>query len=102
MTTYRKLFGLSTLMVSIGLTAGCASTEEMKRIEEMANRAESTATQAQQTASEAMTAADEAKTAAQQASETANEALRVGEEANTCCVNTNEKLDRAFKRSMAK
>jgi hypothetical protein len=49
-----------------------------------------------------MAAAEEAKTAAQQASDTANEALRVGEEANTCCVETNEKIDRAFKRSMQK
>lgn len=102
MTMYRKLLGPATLMMSMGFAAGCANTAEIKSIEETANRAESMATEAQQTASKAMTSADEAKAAAQSASETANEALRVGEEANACCVDTNEKLDRAFRSSMAK
>ena len=102
MMSHKKLLGITVIAASIGLAAGCASTEEMKKIRAMAEGAESTASQAQQTASEAMATADEAKTAAQQASDTANEALRVGEEANSCCGDTNQKIDRAFKRSMAK
>lgn len=102
MAAYRKLLGLSVFMVSASFALGCGSTAEIKKIEEMANRAESTASEAQQTANEAMMAADEAKGTAQGAMETANEALRVGEEANTCCAETNEKLDRAFRNSMAK
>lgn len=102
MMTSRKFLGLSALVMSISFGAGCASTEEMKRIEETANSALRTATDAQQTASDAMTAADEAKASAQDAAETTNEALRIGEEANACCAETNEKLDRAFRSSMAK
>lgn len=97
-----KVLALSTLIMGVGFAAGCANTAEMKRIEETANSAESAADQAQRTASEAMAAADEAKMAAQRAMETANEGLRVAEDANTCCAETNEKLDRAFRSSMAK
>lgn len=102
MMSYKKLLGVTAIAVSVGLATGCASTGEVEKIRAMAESAESTASQAQQAAREAMTAADEAKVAARQASDTANEALRVGEEANACCIETNEKIDRAFRRTMAK
>jgi len=56
------------------MMTGCASTSEIAEIRAMAEDAKATA----------------------------DKALQRAEEANTCCNNTNEKIDRMFKKSMYK
>ena len=46
--------------------------------------------------------ADAAKAAAAQAQSTADAAKAAADQANTCCTQTNEKIDRMFKKSMNK
>lgn len=98
----RKLLTLPAFGLVIGVAAGCATTADVERVREMAAEAQSAARQAQQTAQEAQSTAEEASTVADQAADTANEALRAADEAGACCIETNEKIDRMFKRSMAK
>jgi len=63
-----------TAALGMALLSGCASNSEIAEIRAMAEEAKATADQAMQKA----------------------------EEANTCCNNTNEKIDRMFKKSMYK
>jgi hypothetical protein len=81
LSTTSKLLGVSMLAVSLGLTAGCATTSQVE---------------------EAMAAAQEAKRAAADAQATANKAASDAAKANACCNDTNAKLDRMFKKSMYK
>ncbi len=77
----------------IGLGGGCATTPEANTPEAESLRA---------MVEEAKQAAAEARAAAEQAQATADKALRTAEGANRCCQDTNEKIDRMFKRSMYK
>ena len=74
------------------LSAGCATKGY---VNEQVAKANSTAESAQATANQA---AAKANTASQQASE----ALAAAQAAQQCCVDTNEKIDRMFKKSMLK
>ena len=74
------------------LSTGCATKGY---VNEQVTKAQSTADSAQATANQA---AAKAGTAATQASE----ALAAAQAAQQCCVDTNEKIDRMFKKSMLK
>ena len=69
-------------------TAGCASTSDIDEVKSMAKQAQADAQQASDAAARAQATADEALKAANAAQATADEA--------------NEKVDRAFKKSMEK
>jgi outer membrane murein-binding lipoprotein Lpp len=83
------------LAVVVALGTGCANNAKI-------DEASTTAATAEQTASDAKQAAAKALQAAQQAQKTADEALRVAKEAKAASAEANTKIDRAFKKSMAK
>ena len=89
----------ATLVTVIGITAGCASSGEMKQMMEDTKAA---AESAKQSASTALQTAQDAKSAADRAQQTADQALQSAAEANNCCQQTNEKIDRMFKKTMVK
>ncbi|PLW82706.1 hypothetical protein CWI75_08985 [Kineobactrum sediminis] len=70
------------------LASGCASTDKIDEVRNIAEAAQRTANEAMQTASSAERKANEAK-------RTADAAMRSAEQANT-------KIDRAFQESMQK
>lgn len=79
----------------IGLGAGCTTTPEMDSMRAMVEEAKQEAAEARAAALQAQKSADKAQT-------TADEALRTAGSAAKCCRDTNEKIDRMFKRSMYK
>ncbi len=85
----------TALAVSVGITAGCATSGDLERVEGIANNALSTAQAAQQSAGAAQTAADGVAA-------TANEAKASADAAQACCTETSDKIDRMFQRSMQK
>ncbi|MFH0343955.1 MAG: Lpp/OprI family alanine-zipper lipoprotein [Chromatiales bacterium] len=85
----------TVLAVSVGLTAGCATTGDLERVEGTANNALSTAQAAQQTAGAAQAAADNAASVS-------TEAKADADAAQLCCTETSDKIDRMFQRSMQK
>ncbi len=85
----------TVLAASVGLTAGCATTGDLERVEGIANNAMTTAQAAQQSVSAAQAAADNAAAVAQEAKASADAA-------QACCTETSDKIDRMFQRSMQK
>jgi hypothetical protein len=98
-----KLLAVSAAAV---LATGCASTKDFN---EHVTSADAAIKAAQQEAAAARSAADaaaasasNAANAASAAQSSANQALQAAQGAQACCDATNEKIDRAFKRSMGK
>lgn len=85
----------TVLAVSVGLTAGCATTGDLDAVRDTANNALSTAQAAQTSVSAAQAAADNAAAVAQEAKASADAA-------QACCTETSDKIDRMFQRSMQK
>ena len=85
---WSKRIQIAVLASLTGLAAGCTTTPEVQSM-----RAE---------IEEAKQAAAEAQSRADKAQATADEALRAARGAAECCQDTNEKIDRMFKRSMYK
>jgi murein lipoprotein len=79
----------------IGLSAGCAANTEIEGIRSMAREAKGAADRAERTAKRAESRATEAQRQAELALTAANAA-------QACCTANTEKLDRMFKKSMAK
>lgn len=96
LTTVLKV---ATIASIIGITTGCASSGEMKQMMEDTKAA---AESARQSADTALRTAQDAKSSADRAQQTADQALQSAAEANNCCQQTNEKIDRMFKKSMEK
>jgi hypothetical protein len=98
-----KLLAVSAAAV---LATGCVSTKDF---EEHVASADAAIKAAQQEAAAARSAADSAASAASSAANSANaaqssanQALQAAQGAQACCDATNEKIDRAFRRSMGK
>lgn len=89
-----KIVTVSAVALAMGL-GGCASTSELKKLEKRVDQVEATANQAADKADSAMSSASAA-------SASAEEAKGMAEEANACCVSTNEKIDRMFEESQRK
>ena len=77
------------------LLGACASTPELEEVRAMAQEAKNSAAEAQQAAQRAQSTADEAQA-------TANGAMKAAKQAGRCCSDTNEKIDRMFKKTMYK
>ena len=84
----RNIVKLAPVALAITVAAGCANTSQIEEIKAMA-------ASAQQSANEAKQAAASAQNTANQALDTANEAKQESQRAN-------ERIDRAFKKSMNK
>lgn len=91
-----SIIGVPVLVVALGLMGGCAtSTEELQRIEKMAQDAKQAADQANATANKAMDTANAAK-------QTADAAQQEAADAKKCCLENTEKMNRMFQKSNKK
>ncbi len=88
MTISQKRLAASLLLAALATTAGCATTSDLDELRAEVQRVNSTAERAAADAASAKQDAAAARTAAEQAQSEAAE--------------TNEKLDRMFKKSMYK
>ena len=95
-----------TVAAAALLATGCVSTSDFNQHVTSADAAIKAAQQdaaaAKAAAEAAQTAAASASNAANSAQSTANQALQAAQGAQACCDATNEKIDRAFKKSMGK
>ena len=83
-------FSLAALIASV--TIGCASNANL---EKMVKDAQAAADHATEVANQANNTANEAKS-------TADQALSAAQDAQACCKQNSEKIDRMFKKSMQK
>ena len=88
MNIFQKRLAAGLLFTALATTAGCATTSDLDELRAEVQRANSTAERAAADAASAKQDAAAARTAAEQAQSEAAE--------------TNEKLDRMFKKSMYK
>jgi hypothetical protein len=99
---------VKTLAISAAalLATGCVSTSEFNEHKAASDAAIKAAQQdaaaAKSAAESAAASASSAASAANSAQSTANQALQAAQGAQACCDATNEKIDRAFKKSMGK
>ena len=99
---------IKTLAVSAAalLATGCVSTSTFNEHVASADAAIKAAAQdaaaAKTAANAAATSASSASSAASAAQSSASQALQAAQAAQACCDATNEKIDRAFKKSMGK
>ena len=95
--------GVAALMLAAA--SGCSNKDLLARID-AANAAAKAAAQdaaaAKSAADAAAASASSASNAASAAQSTASQALQAAQGAQACCDATNEKIDRAFKKSMGK
>lgn len=95
-----KCSSLRTLGLPLALSvfifaAGCATSGDVDEVRQLAQDAKTSADQANRTAADAAASAQEAKAAAAAAQ-------RAAEEARAASLQTNEKIDRAFKKAVEK
>ena len=99
--TALRAFGLPAALFALVLGAGCASTptdDSGKLAQDAMNRAD----EANRAALDAVALARSAKEEAAAARAAAEAARRAAEEARAAAMQTNEKIDRAFKKSVQK
>jgi hypothetical protein len=82
-----KTLTIGAAAIIVATATGCSNKELITRID---------------AAEAAQSAAASASNAANSAQSTANQALQAAQGAQACCDATNEKIDRAFKKSMGK
>lgn len=87
----------AALVVAAAVATGCASVtpEQLEEVRAAAQAAQNAADAAQR-------AANEARQTASGAQNTANQALRAAQEAQSCCDQTNQRIDRMFEEMNAK
>jgi hypothetical protein len=83
------------LVLTLGLVAGCATTEQLNQVKAMAERAQSSADSAGQRADSALSTANQALEAAKRAESTAQSAM-------DCCNQNTSRLDKMFEKAMKK
>jgi len=88
-------FGLPLALSVFVFAAGCATSGDVDEVRLLAQDAKTAADQANRTAADAAASAQEAKAAAAAAQ-------RAAEEAKAASLQTNEKIDRAFKKAVEK
>jgi len=95
-----------TVAAAVALMAGCVSTSDFDKHIAANDAAIKAAAQdaaaAKAAADAASAAAARAGNAAAAAQSTADQALQAAKASQACCDATNEKIDRAFKKSMGK
>ena len=94
--------GLGVLIMGTVLLSGCATTDELRELRNMAEQARSAAANAQGTADRAMAAATAADSRAIEAERKAEGALQAANESSNCCQQNSERLNRMFKKAMQK
>ncbi|MCP3660913.1 MAG: hypothetical protein GY696_00210 [Gammaproteobacteria bacterium] len=89
------LIKFSAMVITIGLMTGCASTEQMKQMDERI-------TKAQKTADAALAAANAADAKAGTALSAANAAQASADDANGRIDTVEQKMDRMMEKAMSK
>jgi murein lipoprotein len=90
----KYVFTVTTLSALVALS-GCATTGQLEEVKSQLNAV-------QQDASSAKSEAAAARASANEAKDIANRALNTANEANSRSMQTEEKIDRMFKKSMYK
>jgi len=104
-TAIVKTLTVATAAVLLAAASGCTDKETLAKIDAAsaaAKAASADAAAAKSAADSAAAAASSASNAASAAQSTANQALQAAQASQACCDATNEKIDRAFKKSMGK
>ena len=101
-TKIAKWTNAASAAAVLTLVAGCASVDDMNNIRGGMESLRSEVMAAQAAANAAAAEAEAARTEAGEASRTANRALSAAREAQTCCADNSEKIDRMFEKSMMK
>lgn len=104
-TTIVKTLTIGAAALIVATATGCSNQELITRldaVEAAAKAAQQDAAAAKSAADAAAASASNASSAANSAQSTANQALQAAQGAQACCDATNEKIDRAFKKSMGK
>lgn len=97
-----RILGLPVVLSVLVLGTSCATSGDVDAVKKMAQDAKASADQANRTAAEAAANAKAAQDAAASAQAAATAAQRAAEEAKMASQQTNEKIDRAFKKSVQK
>jgi hypothetical protein len=101
-----KILTGAAVAVALATSMGCVSQSKFDEHVASADAAIKAAAQdaaaAKSAADAAASSAASASNAASAAQSTANQALQASQGAQACCDATNEKIDRAFKKSMGK
>jgi hypothetical protein len=104
-TAIVKTLTVAAAAIMIATASGCSNKDLLARVDAAdaaAKAAAADAAAAKQAADAAAATASSASTAASAAQSTANQALQAAQASQSCCDATNEKIDRAFKKSMGK
>jgi hypothetical protein len=104
-TAIVKTLTVATAAIMLAVATGCTDKDTLARIDAAnasAKAAAQDAAAAKSAADAAAAAASSAGNAASAAQSTANQALQAAQASQACCDATNEKIDRAFKKSMGK
>jgi len=104
-TAIVKTLTVATAAIMLAAATGCTDKDTLARIDAAsasAKAASADAAAAKSAADAAAASAASAGNAASAAQSTANQALQAAQASQACCDATNEKIDRAFKKSMGK
>ena len=104
-TAIVKTLTVAAAAIMVATASGCTNKDLLARVDAAnaaAKSAAADAAAAKSAADAAAAAASSAGSAASSAQSTANQALQAAQASQSCCDATNEKIDRAFKRSMGK
>ena len=104
-TAIVKTLTFAAAALMLATASGCANKDLIAKVDAAnatAKQAQADAAAAKASADAAAAAASSAGTAASSAQSTANQALQAAQASQACCDATNEKIDRAFKKSMGK
>jgi hypothetical protein len=104
-TALVKTLTVAAAAIMVATASGCTNKDLLARVDAAdaaAKAAAADAAAAKSSADAAAAAANSASSAASSAQATANQALQAAQGSQACCDATNEKIDRAFKRSMGK
>jgi Flp pilus assembly protein TadG len=98
----KNVLKVSAIMLVLGITSGCVGLPEIKRAQAAADSAARAAAAAQSMAETARATADSSAQAAANAQSTADQALSTATEAQTCCDDNRNRLERIFQKTISK
>ena len=98
----RKLALVSAVLISAGIISGCATTTRVEALENRVTSLETKVDGATQAARDAAASVQALRDGIAGAQNTANQALNAANAAQACCDANSEKVERMFRKGMAK
>ena len=98
----KNVLKVSAIVIVLGMASGCVGLAELERAQTTADSAARAAAAAQSMAEAARATADRAAQAAANAQSTADQALSTATEAQTCCDDNRNRLERIFQKTISK